>query len=132
MSRTRKDNRGMIVPVFAVLLGFVWLAVGVAAGDTVAGIGAMLIMFIYAGVLLALGKRNEPVRLLRGNPQDERQAGLLMKAQASTQLTVAPVLVVGTLWSVATDASSASVWLGLTAFNGLCQFVFTFYYSRHA
>lgn len=132
MSRTRKDNRGMLVPVFAVLLGFVWLGAGLVADDAVTGIGAMSIMFVYAGILLALGSRAEPVRLLRGNPQDERQWRLLTRVQASTQLTIAPVLLAGTLWSVATDASSAPVWLGLTAFNGLCQLAYTFYYSRKA
>lgn len=130
MNRIRRDNHGMVVPFFAVLLGLVWLGAGLVAGDPVTGIGAMLIMFFYAGVLLALGSRVEPIRLLRGNPEDERQLRLLTKVQASTQLTIAPVLLAGTLWAVATDASSAPVWLGLTAFNGLCQLAYTFHYSR--
>ena len=130
MSKTRKDDHGMLVPVFAVLLGFVWLGVGLAAGDTVTGIGAMLIMFVYAGVLLALGSPSQAVTL-RGNPQDERQWRMMTgrSEYPTDHRTSSPgrnALVCGH------QRSSAPVWLGLTAFNGLCQLAFTFYYSRKA
>lgn len=132
MNDTHSGSRGrqMMVPIFAVLLGFVWLAAGIAADDPRGGLIAMAIMFLYAAVLAVAGSRAEPFRLLRGDPQDERQARLLTRVQASTQLTIAPVLVAGTLWAVATNASSEPVWLGLTAFNGLCQLGYTFYYSK--
>ena len=53
----------------AVLLGFVWLAAGIAADDPRGGLIAMAIMFLYAAVLAVAGSRAEPFRLLRGDPR---------------------------------------------------------------
>ncbi|MGA7397936.1 MAG: hypothetical protein WBW62_10870 [Solirubrobacterales bacterium] len=130
MSNSQTHGSRFLVPGFAVALGFVWLAVGIIAGDPVGGAAAMGVMFFYSLVLFFGGSRSESVRLLRGDPEDERQRHMQLKVAATTMWLLAPVLVAGALWSVAVDAASAPVWLGLTAYAGICQLAFTLFYTR--
>jgi hypothetical protein len=80
------------VPLSCLLLGIAYLVVFWVSGNPVAGIGPFAIMVAY-GALLFFGGRSDILRVLRGQPPDERYASLNIRAMAFAGLvTISAVL----------------------------------------
>lgn len=80
------------VPLFCLLLGVAYLVVFWISGNPVAGVGPFAIMVAY-GALLFFGGRSDILRVLRGQPPDERYASLHVRATAFAGLvTISAVL----------------------------------------
>jgi hypothetical protein len=83
------------VPLLCLFLGVAYMVVFWLSGNPVAGIGPFAIMVLY-GMLLFFGGRSDLLRVLRGQPPDERYATLNLRATAFAGLaTICAVLGLG-------------------------------------
>jgi len=78
-------------PLLRLLLGFAFLAAFWVAGNSAAGLGPFAIMLAYV-VLLLVGGRSEIVRVLRGQPADERYRMFNLCASAITGTVTLSIL----------------------------------------
>jgi hypothetical protein len=116
---TRAQRTRWATPASAIALGLVAFAVEAARGDVGGGVGFLVIMTVYAGVLLLFGGRSEVVSLLRGDTGDERASQLQLKALAATGGVLVPVLVAGFLIELARGAADLGVWTWLCSLAGV-------------
>lgn len=102
-----------------VVMGLVYLAIGVATDQTRFGIIGLLVMLAYGAVLFVGRRRLEALALLGGAFSDERQHDIGQRALAFT----ANVLVLGILGgffvSLATQGRHTDVFAGLAALGGV-------------
>lgn len=106
------------VLTICVMIGLVYLAIGVATDQTRFGVIGLLIMLAYGAVLFVGRRRVEAVALLGGAFSDERQHDIGQRALALT----ANVLIIGILGgffvSLATQSEHTPVFAGLGALGG--------------
>lgn len=98
MQTTR--TRGWVVPLFCLLAGVAYLVAFWLGGNLGAGVVPFLIMFAY-GALLLFGGRSETIRVLRGQPSDERWQMFDLRASAYTGFVVIAVLIGSFFYEVA-------------------------------
>lgn len=114
----RASGIGGVLTV-CVVMGLVYLAIGVATDQTRFGIIGLLIMLAYGAVLFVGRRRLEALALLGGDFTDERQNDIGQRALAFT----ANVLVIGILGgffvSLATQSEHTEVFAGLAALGGV-------------
>ncbi len=92
------------MPLFCLLLGLAYLAVFWLSGNPGAGVGPFAIVLGY-GLLMLLGGRSEIVRVLRGQPSDQRYRMFDQKASAITGTVTLSILIGG---------GSSTSWLRVT------------------
>jgi hypothetical protein len=107
-----------------------YLAIGLARGDLALASGGCVGMLLYGAVLLVLGRRNEPMALLSGNPVDERQAQVMLRASAASMQLLAVVLVAAMLYTLATGSQYAPVFTGLCSLVGVSFIASIVWFSR--
>lgn len=102
------------VPLLSLLLGLAYLAAFWVAGNPGAGLGPLAIMVGY-GVLLLVGGRSEIVRVLRGQPADERYRMFDLRANAIAGTVTLSILVGGFFYELARghDGSPYGLILGV-------------------
>ncbi|NYF98149.1 DUF2178 domain-containing protein [Janibacter cremeus] len=111
------------VLTLCVVMGLVYLTIGVATDQTRFGIIGLLIMLAYGAVLFVGRRRLEALALLGGAFTDERRHDIGQRALAFT----ANVLVIGILGgffvSLATRSEYTEVFAGLGALGGVAFIV---------
>lgn len=118
------------VAVVIVVAALAYLAIGLVNGDPVLAVGGPAVMLAYGGVLYLWRRRSEPVALLGGNPTDERQAQIMLRASAVTAHVLAVVLVAGAMVTLALDSRYAGLFCGLCAVTGATFVAATILFSR--
>ena len=98
MQTTR--TKGWAVPLFCLLLGLAFLVAFWLGGTPGAGLGPFAVMAAY-GTLLLVGGRSEIVRVLRGQPPDERYRMFDLRAGAITGTVTLSVLIGGLFYELA-------------------------------
>ena len=88
------------VPLLCLLLGAAFLVAFWIAGNPGTGFGPFAVMVGY-GVLLLVGGRSEIVRVLRGQPPDERYRMFDLRASAITGTVTLSVLIGGFFYELA-------------------------------
>lgn len=115
-----KPKRGAIsVFVVCVVLGLVYLGIGLSTGRPGFGAFGLGIMLAYAVVLVFLRRRSETASLLSGDVRDERQALVLNRAAAFTGYVMVTVVLAAFLWALATGSALAGVFSALAAVAGV-------------
>jgi uncharacterized membrane protein len=110
--------------------GLSYFGIGLSSNDVWAGVAGLAIMVAYGGILLALRRRSEPMALLSGNPADERQAQVVVRASAATLQVVAVVPVVAMMVALALDSTYATVLCGICALLGATFMASVVWFSR--
>jgi hypothetical protein len=88
-------------------------------------------MVAYGALLLTLRRRSESLALLSGDAMDERQAQVLVRANAAMGLVLVTALAVGSLVTLAMGSSYAEVLCGLSALGGISFVIATVWFARH-
>lgn len=97
---TNKGKRSWwVVPGFALLIGVAYLIANWIGGNLVLGAGMFAIMVLYA-VILLVGGRSETVRVLRGQPSDERSRLFDLRATAFAGVVIMLILIAGFLFEL--------------------------------
>jgi hypothetical protein len=122
-------GRASVVGVCVAAAG-AYLAIGLVRGELALAVVAPAITIGYAALLVALGRRGEPIALLSGDVRDERQVQVLQRAAAATGQALVVVLVAGALVGLATGSRYAATFCYLCAFGGLTFAAATVWYSR--
>ena len=89
------------VPAFAVVMGGVMFAAAWAGSDFALGVWCFAVMAVYATLLLLLGGRFDVVRVLRGQPADERHRSFDLRATAFAGSVTITVLIGGFVYELA-------------------------------
>lgn len=129
MSESRRADRGEI-GVVAVLVGAVYVAIGVARGRVDEGISGGVIIVLGVALALGLRRRSETAQLLSGTPADERQAAIVTRASALTGQVLLGVLVVSWLVALASGSGSAATLGWLCTVGGATSVLATAWYAR--
>ena len=90
----RLQRSRFTVPVFALLLGIIFLVIEGRAGDWHGGLWSLGIM-AAAGAVFLFGGRSETIRGLRGDGRDERIAMIDLRATAFAGVAVIVAIIVG-------------------------------------
>ncbi len=93
MKRTESRWSRWVVPALALLGGAAYLLANWFGGNLALGLVMFAVMVAYAAVLV-LGGRSELIRLLRGQPIDERYRAFDLRASA----LAGGILLVALLW----------------------------------
>lgn len=96
----RTYDKRWVVPLLCLFLGLAYLGAFWLAGNPGAGVGPFAIMVGY-GLLLLLGGRSEIVRVLRGQPSDERYRMFDLKASAIAGTVTLSILIGGLFYELA-------------------------------
>lgn len=102
-----------------VVMGLVYLAIGVATDQTRFGIIGLLIMLAYGAVLFVGRRRLEALALLGGAFTDERQHDIGQRALAFTANVLVLGILGGFVVSLATQSQHTEVFAGLAALGGV-------------
>lgn len=114
----RSSGIGAVLLV-CVVIGLVYLAIGVATDQTRFGIVGLLIMLAYGAVLFLGRRRAEAIALLGGDITDERQHDISQRALAFTANVLVVGILGGFLVSLATQSEHTLVLAGLGALAGV-------------
>lgn len=114
----RASGIGGVLTV-CVVMGLVYLAIGVATDQTRFGIIGLLIMLAYGAVLFVGRRRLEALALLGGAFTDERQNDIGQRALAFTANVLVIGILGGFLVSLATQSQHTEVFAGLAALGGV-------------
>lgn len=93
-------TKAWMVPLLCLLIGVAFLVAFWIGGNPGSGVGALAVMVGY-GVLLLVGGRSEIVRVLRGQPADERYRMFDLRASAITGTVTLTVLIGGLFYELA-------------------------------
>ena len=96
LERNEKKRSRWLVPGVALLIGVAYFVANWIGGNPSLGVAMLAIMVLYAAVLL-LGGRSEVVRVLRGQPSDERYRSFDLRATAFAGVITILVLIGGFL-----------------------------------
>lgn len=124
----RQSGIGGVLTV-CVVMGLVYLAIGVATDQTRFGIIGLLIMLAYGAVLFVGRRRLEALALLGGAFTDERQHDIGQRALAFTANVLVLGILGGFLTSLATQSQHTEVFAGLAALGGVAFIVGIIWHS---
>ena len=96
----RSKGSAWAIPALALALGGAMFAAAWVGGEFALGVRLFVIMAVYAALLL-LGGRFDVVRVLRGQPADERYRSFDLRATAFAGVTTIVVLIAGFLYELA-------------------------------
>ncbi len=115
--RSRGAGRRWALPVLSVLLGGVMWAAAAIGGHP--GLGAVFfaIMAGYAAILVA-GRRSDTVRVLGGDPADERWRAIDLRATAFAGIVLIIAVIAAFAWEIA-HGRSGQAFANLGAIAGL-------------
>lgn len=111
------------VLTICVVMGLVYLGIGLATDQTRFGVFGLLIMLAYGGVLFIGRRHSEALALLGGQVTDERQADIGQRALAFTATVLVIGLLGGFLLGLATQSEHTLVLAGLCALAGVAYMV---------
>jgi len=83
-----------VIPLFSLVLGFLFLGIQWSNGDPGSGLVSFAIMAAFGAVIL-FGGRSETIRGLRGDGRDERFRQIDVNATAFAGLVVITAILVG-------------------------------------
>lgn len=103
---TTHQSFGRLNPIilFGVAIGIVMFLAASFAGHPGFGLALLGVMLSYVA-LLWLGRRNDIVQVLRGEPADERYQGMLQNAVAFAANVLALIAVVMFVYEIAIDGN---------------------------
>ena len=90
--RTMAKRSRWVVPGVGLLIGVAYLVANWIGGNPLLGMAMFAVMVLYVAVLL-VGDRSEVVRVLRGQPPDERYRSFDLRATAFAGLVTILVLI---------------------------------------
>ena len=120
METTMGAKWGM--PVFGLGLGAALFGASAIGGQPGVGLGMFAVMAVYSAVLVTFGGRSETIRVLRGQPVDERLAGFSLAATAVAGTAAIVVALGGFVWQIA-HGQSASDFALVAAVAGIAYLV---------
>lgn len=120
----------VLVLGLCVLIGLVYLGIGLATDNTGFGVAGLGIMLGYAALLAFGRRRSEALGMLAGDLDDERRVALSLKASAFTTNVLVLVLVGGFLVTLATSSDLAGVFAALCAVAGVAFAAGIVWHSR--
>jgi hypothetical protein len=100
LEKNKAESKKWAVPLLCLLIGLVYLGAFWLGGNPGAGLGGLAIMVGYGSLLLA-GGRSDIVRVLRGQPADERYRSFDLRATAFAGVVTIFVLIGGFVYEVA-------------------------------
>ena len=118
------------VAIVGIVIGVLYFVFGLFRHQVVFGSIGLLIMLTYVGLLYGLRGRFEPAELLSGNPGDERQVQVVLRASALTGQLLICAVTAGLLVSLAAGSHYVIVFGTLSALGGASFIVATAWYSR--
>ncbi|WP_194894553.1 DUF2178 domain-containing protein [Catenulispora pinisilvae] len=117
-ARRRGGRRGpWIVPVTAIVMGGVFLAIYLGHHKVGMAVGGLAVMLGYAAILVFGSRRSEALSLLRGKSSDERGRSIEQRAASVTLHVLALVLVGGYIVSMI-QGRGQDTWANLCAVLG--------------
>ncbi|MBS2533369.1 DUF2178 domain-containing protein [Catenulispora sp. NF23] len=117
-ARGRGGRRGSwIVPVTAIVMGGVFLAIYLGHHDIGMAVAGLVVMLGYAVVLVFGSRRSEALSLLRGQSSDERGRSIEQRASSVTLHVLVMVLVGGFIVSTV-RGHGQDTWANLCAVAG--------------
>ena len=112
-----RASRRWGLPVASVLLGGVMWAAAAIGGHPALGAVFFAIMAVYTAILV-LGRRSDTVRVLGGDPADERWRSFDLRATAFAGTVVIACVIGAFVWQVA-HGRSGQAYANLGAISGL-------------
>lgn len=117
LEKNERKRFRWLVPGVALLVGVAYFVANWIAGNPSLGAAMLAIMVLYAAVLL-LGGRSEVVRVLRGQPSDERYSSFDLRATAFAGVVTIVVLIGGFLFELS-QGSDGQPYFALLAVAGI-------------
>lgn len=128
-SERRKPRVNWFAVAVAVVIGIVYLVVGVAKVSVLAGVGGFAVMIAVAGALAFLSRRSDTIALLGDDTHDERHVHIHQRAALYTLNILAAVLVGAFVVDVA-RGGDGSPYIWLAALGGVTYIVFVLVLNR--
>jgi hypothetical protein len=128
--RTRK--RWWVTPAVMLVGGTaVTVAATVGGGQHArsAFVSGIIVTLVATGAFIAIGRTRGDFGALVASAPDERQRGIDLRATAATGLTMALILVVGSIVSLA-QGHNGQPWVNLTAAFGVVYVIFLVIFRR--
>ena len=129
---TRTRKRWWVTPVAMLVGGGALTAAATVGGGKQAMsafISGLVITLVATGAFVAIGRTRGDLGALVASAPDERQWGIDLKATAATGLTMALILIVGSIVTLA-QGRDGQPWVGLAAAFGIVYVVFLLMFRR--
>lgn len=112
MERKQARTSKWLVPAAGLVIGGVYFVAAVMGGSLSLGISMLAVMVVYVGILVVAG-RFDVVRVLRGQPADERYRGFNLQATAFATSVLILALLGAFVYEIATGGDGEPYsWLG--------------------
>lgn len=130
LENNERKRSGWLVPGVALLIGVAYFVANWIGGNPSLGVAMLGIMVLYAAVL-ALGGRSEVVRVLRGQPSDERYRSFDLRATVFSGVITILVLIGGFLLELS-RGSDGQPYSALLAVAGVSYLVGLLWLRHHS